>query len=70
MTMRPELERQAERNDFTDFVAAEHGVSRDAAQAVLGEWLLHYLPSARALRKAREQEQAQQRESATDTSAA
>ncbi len=53
--------------DFTDFVAAEHAVSRDAAQAVLGEWLLKYSPHVRALHMASAQRQPPPPQRATNT---
>jgi hypothetical protein len=57
-------------DDFVGFVAAEHGISRDAAQAVLGQWLRHYQPGECARGRAREQAEAEQAERARATSAA
>ena len=56
-------------DDFTDFVAAQRAVSRDAAQAVLGEWLLKYSPHVRALHMASTQRQPPMPERATNTPA-
>ena len=66
----PDLETLMEPRDFTDFIAAQHGISRDAVQGLLGEWLLHYRPTLLALRAAENQAAAPPTERAGTTSAA